>query len=379
MSDIELRRRRNNSAFLINALIMNLKHILSGFVLLSFIAVSVGAQPKIVFNEKVHDFGTILWKNPVTAEFKVTNEGNKPLVISKVTTSCGCTVAGWTKEPVMPGAGGVVKCTFDAKAVGRFHKNVGVYCNAEPKPIYLMIKGTVSTTVKDYKAFPYKIGNIRLDKSEIEFADANKGDQPTAEIKLINTGDGIYEPVLMHLPSYLKAEAIPSKLSKDQVGRIRLTLDSKRLMNLGLTQTSVYLARFPGDKVGEDNEITVSAVLLPDFSRLTEQQKQNAPSIRLSTTELDMGVLTLKDKVVQKIIIMNTGKSRLDIKELQVFNPVINVSLKKRYIEPGASTTLKVTLKGKGLKKIKSSPRVLMITNDPLHPKVTIKIKATTK
>lgn len=358
---------------------MNLKQILSAFLFLLFSAASVYAQPKITFSEKEHDFGTILWNSPVTAEFKVTNDGNKPLVITKVTTSCGCTVAGWTKEPIMPGATGFVKSTFDAKAVGRFHKNVGVYCNAEPKPIYLMIKGTVSTTIKDYKAFPYQIGNVRLDKNEIEFADANKGDRPTAEIKIINTGDKAYEPVLMHLPPYLKAEVVPSKLAKDQAGRIKLTLDSKYLKNLGLTQTSVYLARFSGDKVGEENEITVSAVLLPDFSHLTEQQKQNAPSIKLSATELDMGTLALKDKVTHKIIITNTGKSRLDIKELQVFNPVVNVSLKKRYIDPGTSTTLKVTLKGKGLKKLKSSPRILMITNDPLHPKVMVKIKATTK
>lgn len=151
-------------------------------------------------------------------------------------------------------------------------------------------------------------------------------------------------------------------------------------MNLGLTQTSVYLARFPGDKVGEGNEITVSAVLLPDFSRLTEQQKLNAPAITLSATELNMGALEAKDRVTHKVTITNTGKVPwLDIKELQVFNPIVNVSLKKRYIEPGASTTLKISLRGKGLKKLKSSPRVLMITNDPVHPKVMIKIKATTK
>lgn len=379
MSGIEIRRRAELFRPHINALIMNLKQILSVFTLLLFFTTLTHAQPKISFNEKVHDFGTIMWNSPVTAEFKVINDGNKPLVITKVTTSCGCTVAGWTKEPIMPGTSGFVKSTFDAKAIGRFHKTVGVYCNASNTPIYLTIKGTVSTEVKNYDAFPYQIGNIRLDRTEIEFADANKGDQPVAEINLVNTSDKPYEPVLMHLPPYLKAEAVPAKLGKDGIGKIKLTLDSKHLMNLGLTQTSVYLARFPGDKVGEGNEITVSAVLLPDFSRLTGQQKLNAPAITLSATELNMGALEAKDRVTHKVTITNTGKSRLDIKELQVFNPIVNVSLKKRYIEPGASTTLKISLRGKGLKKLKSSPRVLMITNDPAHPKVMIKIKATTK
>lgn len=357
-----------------------MKRILYTFVLFLSFAALASSQPKISFSEKTHDFGDILWNNPVTAEFKVFNKGNKPLVITKVSTSCGCTVAGWTKDPIMPGATGFVSSTFDAKAIGRFHKTIGVYCNASDKPIYLVIQGTVSTTVKNYGAtYPHRIGEVRLDKNDIEFADANKGDKPTMDIKLVNTSDKIYEPVLMHLPPYLKAEAIPAKLGKDRAGIIRLTLDSKRLVNMGLTQTSVYLARFSGDKVGEENEITVSAVLLPDFSKLTAQQKEDAPAIKLSVTELDMGALGPKDKVTHKVIITNMGKSRLDIKELQVFNQVVNVSLKKKYINPGASTTLSVTLRGKGLSKLKSAPRVLMITNDPVHPKVMIKIKATTK
>ena len=53
---------------------------------------SVFAQPKASFDKTMHEFGTILWKNPVTATFKITNKGDKPLVISNVTTSCGCTV-----------------------------------------------------------------------------------------------------------------------------------------------------------------------------------------------------------------------------------------------------------------------------------------------
>lgn len=61
-------------------------------------------------------------ENPVTATFKITNKGDKPLVISNVTTSCGCTVADWTKEPIAPGKTGSVSSTFDAKAIGRFRR-----------------------------------------------------------------------------------------------------------------------------------------------------------------------------------------------------------------------------------------------------------------
>ena len=49
---------------------------------------------------------------------------------------------------------------------------------------------------------------------------------------------------------------------------------------LGLTTASVYLSRFPGDKVGEENEIPVSAILLPDFSHISQQERLNQMCIR---------------------------------------------------------------------------------------------------
>lgn len=84
----------------------------------------------------------------------------------------------------------------------------------------------------------------------------------------------------MHLPHYMSMKAVPAAtLSSGRTGKIIFTLDSNEPYNLGLTQTTVYLTRFLGDKVGEENSITVSAVLLPDFSKMTPTQKANAPII----------------------------------------------------------------------------------------------------
>ena len=162
---------------------------------------SVFAQPKASFDKTMHEFGTILWKNPVTATFKITNKGDKPLVISNVTTSCGCTVTDWTKSPILPGKTGEVSSTFDAKALGRFRKSIGVYCNASDKPVYLSFRGEVTADPKNYTfTHPYQIGAIRLNKEEIEFDDANRGDKPTIELLIANTSDRVSTPVLMHLP-----------------------------------------------------------------------------------------------------------------------------------------------------------------------------------
>ena len=62
------------------------------------------------------------------------------------------------------------------------------------------------------------------------------------------------------------------------------------------------------------------------------------------------------------IIIKNVGKSNLEIRELQVFNSAVGVQLKKRVLKPGASTKLNITAFGQNLKKVKGTPRVLMLS-----------------
>lgn len=138
----------------------------------------------------------------------------------------------------------------------------------------------------------------------------------------------------------------------------------------------MYLSRYPGDKVGSDNEIPVSTVLLPDFSGLTEQQKNNPPQISLSTTQLEFPPLKPKQKKSQNVIITNTGKTDLVIQDMQVFNIALAVNLKKTVLKPGESAKLKITVLGENLSRVKGTPRVLMITNDPNKPSVTIRVKA---
>ena len=322
------------------------------FTLLTVTLAAV-AQPRISSNKETHNFGQIEWKKPVTVEYTITNTGNEPLVLTNVTTSCACAVADWTKEPIAPGAKGTVKASFDAKALGRFDKSIGIYSNATPNLVYLKFTGEVVQEIKDYsKLLPYAIGNIRIDRDEFSFPDVYRGQQPSMTF------------------------SIAKVLLKGKKGTIKLTLDASQLQDFGLTQTSVYLSRFSGDKVSEDNEIPVSAILLPDFSRMTEKDSLNAPSIHISETNIDLSIpLIKKNKVSHDILIANAGKTPLVISKLQVFNSSVGVRLKKTVIPPDGMTKLKVTIHKRDVGNKKHHLRILMITNDPLRPKVEINIK----
>jgi hypothetical protein len=99
--------------------------------------------PKAKFDKTVNDFGEIEQGIPKEAQFKLTNEGKEPLLISQAKAGCGCTNLKYSQEPILPGKSTVIAATYNAAAMGQFSKSVTVTTNADPNPVMLIIKGTV--------------------------------------------------------------------------------------------------------------------------------------------------------------------------------------------------------------------------------------------
>ncbi len=99
--------------------------------------------PKFAFESEVVDYGTIEHNANGDREFKFTNVGKEPLIISNAQGSCGCTTPQWPKEPIMPGAAAVIKVHYATDRVGAFEKTVTLTSNAETPTKVLKIKGVV--------------------------------------------------------------------------------------------------------------------------------------------------------------------------------------------------------------------------------------------
>jgi len=98
----------------------------------------------MVFETETIDYGTIAHNADGNRKFEFTNNGNKPLIITNTQGSCGCTVPTTPKEPIAPGAKGVIGVKYATDRVGTFTKTVTVTSNAEGMPTkVLTIKGTV--------------------------------------------------------------------------------------------------------------------------------------------------------------------------------------------------------------------------------------------
>lgn len=344
-------------------------------IAVAFLSLPLLSQPRLTINKKTIKCGNVLYNQPVTAKFELRNRSLKQLNIDKVEASCGCTTTDYPRKSISGSQRFVITATYDARTLGHFHKQLLVYFRGAKNPVELTMTGVVRSDMNNFNgSYPFAVGDLRVNKNDVEFDDVNRGDQPVSELEIMNIGSNPYTPVIMHLPAYLSAKAVPAVIAPNRTGRILLTLDSKKLRDYGLTQTLVYLSRYQGDKVGDENSINVSAVLLPDFKGMSAAQHRNAPVMKLSSTTIDLGSFEGKSKKKGVITITNTGKSNLDITALQMFTPGLEVNLSKRVLPAGESATMKVTAVAKYLKMARSKPRVLMITNDPSTSKVIIDI-----
>jgi hypothetical protein len=145
-----------------------MKKLVFSIVILVFSAFSVLAQDaaqqpsnpnaaEITFVKTVHDYGTIFQGGDGTCEFKFTNTGKEPLILSRPQSSCGCTVPTWPQEPILPGKSDVIKVTYNTNSIGPINKTVTVTSNAKTARVVLQIKGSV--VAKPTATLPEKTGD----------------------------------------------------------------------------------------------------------------------------------------------------------------------------------------------------------------------------
>jgi len=100
----------------------------------------------ITFDKVIHDYGVINKGDNGKCEFKFTNTGKEPLILSRPRSNCGCTVPTWPRQPIMPGKSDIITVVYDTQRMGPIHKSVTVFSNAKNNAVVLQIKGTVNQT-----------------------------------------------------------------------------------------------------------------------------------------------------------------------------------------------------------------------------------------
>ena len=176
---------------------------------------SSGGNPKIVFTNPIFKFGEIDRGKEVTTRFKFKNEGTGKLVLTDITTSCGCTSATPEKKSYAPGENGEIEVRFDStRFSGPVTKEVTVSSNDPKSPrTILKLEGNIVTEI--------------LSKPEQVFmAKAHEGETTESLIMVSTTRLPKLEiSNIKAMPEYLTAT--PTRID-DQNIEIKLTADGRK-------------------------------------------------------------------------------------------------------------------------------------------------------
>ena len=111
--------------------------------------ISQNISAEIKFEKEFIDYGTIEPSSEGTRIFTFINNGNAPLIIKNVQSSCGCTIPKKPEVPIDPGKKGEILVRYDTNRIGVFSKSIIVTSNANSNPIVtLKISGIVAVKGK---------------------------------------------------------------------------------------------------------------------------------------------------------------------------------------------------------------------------------------
>ncbi|GGF10398.1 Protein of unknown function [Chishuiella changwenlii] len=90
---------------------------------------SLSAQTLSLEKDEVQ-FGNLKSNTVATSKMKVTNTGDKPLILKSVVGSCGCTVPEFQTTPIAPGKSTDIVIKYSTGEVkGDFNKSVTITSN----------------------------------------------------------------------------------------------------------------------------------------------------------------------------------------------------------------------------------------------------------
>lgn len=98
---------------------------------------------KIEIDTLKKNFGVMSIKDTSRHDFIIKNIGSEPLLIKFIQTDCGCTIANWDTNPILPGNQTNIKIQITPIESGYFSKKIVVFCNDQRSPFYLRINGNV--------------------------------------------------------------------------------------------------------------------------------------------------------------------------------------------------------------------------------------------
>lgn len=356
---------------------------LSSILLFLLACIGSFAQPQIKFENDTYNFGDIKEDGgKVSGRFVFTNVGNSDLELTMVRTSCGCTAASYTQEPVKPGKQGFIDVTFDPyKRTGVLNKTIRIktnepqYDNPKAMPMMIYIKGYVmkkEPTIFEKTGYKNGNGNLRLQKSVFQFKLKNTASH-TDTIKLWNFNARPVRIAKLEMPAHISEVGRSfqdGQIEANSSAYLVLQYDANKKNAWGNVSDNIVI--HTDDTIEQRKVIQFSADITEDFSYL--QNNSKVPNLSVEEMVYDFGKVSAGTQIEHTFEIANKGDAALVIRQMETnYTAAIHHEIKSQTIKPGKSTKLKVTF-DTSKRRGKQYGTITIICNDPAHSNTILRM-----
>ena len=341
---------------------------------------TIDAQPIAQWNETSHNFGSFHEsKGDQSCRFVVTNTGDSALVIVRVQTSCGCTVAKYTTTAILPGEKGAVDVTYSPTGrPGTFEKAVWVYTNSSPSRTRLIIEGAVVGSPQSVKqSFPVDAGDLQFTSLILPLGELRKGQMMSNPITAYNSSNDTLSLSFDNNTSHITCQAIPDTIPPGHISTISFFFNTLSTPVWGINDDNITLISSPlhSDRAPSKINVNVVANVVEDFSKITDEQRATAPECSIEPEKLVMHINKNNDKSAEGYItVKNTGKSNLIVRRAMSSDKALWVKSDKTLVKPGGKATVTVRVNPARVDGNVLNSQITLITNDPASPHLTVRV-----
>lgn len=319
----------------------------------------------------VHNFGDIKLKSgPVSCTFTITNKSNKPTVIYNVVTSCGCTDAQWTKEPIMPGKKGKISVTYsNDEGPYPFDKTLTVYVSDVKKPILLKVRGVCVEKPKPLKeSYPIAFGPLGMRDTQYQCGNLEQGEKRSESVLVANTSSKPISISFTNVSEFLNISVSPNPIPAGSTAEMSFSVTASRKL---WGKNHYYATPVIDGKTYGNEVIDIWSFTKENFGNISDKDKSDGPRPKFTESTFQAGKIKKGTVVHAKFTFENVGKKPFGVYK-------IDIDAKKwkhsniPATKPGATTTFTVDIDTSNMPSGEMLTIITLTTNSPLRPIVNL-------
>jgi len=347
------------------------------FFVVLFWSFQVFAQTSTAnFSVKEHDFGEINEGVQAEYQFIFKNTGTKPLKLTSVHASCGCTTPEWSTEPVAPGKTGFVKAIYNSTGrPGSFTKTITVMAEDSQEPIILTIKGNVKPKLNDIY-LKDTIGGLGFENLFIPINNFASNQNKEFSLRFKNVSNETIN--IIHKNTEHSAAFVPTfdrfSLNPGDIGTITIKAIGEKWKESQLEHGKIFNEKiifYTNEKTNNKKEILLNGTFIRIFS---DKELAQLPKIEFEKIEFDAGNIIQGEKVNYAFKFKNAGGGVLKIESAKPSCGCTASAPRKSEIEPGETSQIEMTFDSTGRTGLQSKT-ITVTSNDPINPTIVLKFK----